>query len=200
MSIFWLNDPASFHDDFWTLFIKIWIVGFSYISQFVFVYQPGKQNINFYIFSGTNPSLDHMKPITFNTVILIIKITTLLIHVFVNIKIFVYKGQRQVILPKLSYSEESKKHFLKAIEKQHLTNLTVFTCFLIGSGILFILIFKITNLEPYKLNEYPNYLMVYWMNLVHVPLFSILLCLLFYWKNDTMRHIIMREIKDFLRI
>ncbi len=66
MCVFWENDPASCHDDFWTLFIKIWSVGVSYISQFVFVYIPGKQNINFYIFSGTNPFSDALKPSTFN--------------------------------------------------------------------------------------------------------------------------------------
>ena len=200
MCIFWLKDPASFHDDFWTLFIKIWIVGFSYISQFVFVYQPGKQNINFYLFSGTNPSSDDLKPITFNMAIIVIKLTTIIIHVFVKIRIFVYKKTKKVITTEQSFTKQSKNFFLKTFEKQYLSDFTVFTCFLIGSGIIIILIYKISKLEPYELNVYPNYLMIYWMNLVHVPLFSILLCLLFYYINDTMRKTMTREMKDFLRI
>jgi hypothetical protein len=35
VSIFWLKNPASIEDDFWSLFVCIWSVGFSCIYNFV---------------------------------------------------------------------------------------------------------------------------------------------------------------------
>jgi hypothetical protein len=34
--IFWLKNPAAFQDEFWSLFINLWVVGFSWIAQLVF--------------------------------------------------------------------------------------------------------------------------------------------------------------------
>ena len=39
--IFWLKNPYSFCDDFWTTFLNLWMFSFSLISQIVFVILPG---------------------------------------------------------------------------------------------------------------------------------------------------------------
>jgi len=143
---------------------------------------------------------DDLKPITLNLAIIVIKLSTVIIHVFINIRIFIYKKTNKIIAIEENFTKQSKNYFMKTFEKQYLSHFLVFTCFLIGSGIMVALIYKISILEPYELNNYPNYLMIYWMNLVHVPLFSILICLLYYYKNDTMRNTITREIKDFFKI
>ena len=44
--IFWMKNPAGFRDDFWEAFVSLWIVGFAMISQFVFVFMPGKITFN----------------------------------------------------------------------------------------------------------------------------------------------------------
>ena len=43
--IFWLQNPAGFNDEFWEKFVSFWIVGFAMISQFVFVFMPGKYTV-----------------------------------------------------------------------------------------------------------------------------------------------------------
>ncbi len=40
--IFWHKNPAIFQDAFWSLFINIWVVSFSFISQLIFTFTPGK--------------------------------------------------------------------------------------------------------------------------------------------------------------
>ncbi len=40
--VFRLKNPAGFQDEFWYRFVNIWVVGFSTLSQFVFVWMPGQ--------------------------------------------------------------------------------------------------------------------------------------------------------------
>jgi hypothetical protein len=198
MYIFWLKNPASFQDDFWTYFLNIWIGGFSYISQLIFSYLPGKQPINFYIFSGKNPFDDDNKPRKFNIPSITIVLACAIIHVLVHIRIFVYKMKAKGIVTEQNLIKQKKTLFIKTLETQTLTDFTIFTGVLIGFGGLVKIVIKLSTLEPKELNEYPNYLMIYWMNLVNSLFFSLLMVGLCYWKNNAMRHMMTREIKDLL--
>ena len=40
--IFWLKNPYSFWDDFWTVFLNLWMFSFSLMSEIIFVILPGK--------------------------------------------------------------------------------------------------------------------------------------------------------------
>jgi hypothetical protein len=40
--IFWMKNPGSVHDDFWSLFISIWTLGFSIIFSLIKIFQPRK--------------------------------------------------------------------------------------------------------------------------------------------------------------
>ena len=40
--IFWLKNPYSFCDDFWTVFLNLWMFSFSLMSEIIFVILPGK--------------------------------------------------------------------------------------------------------------------------------------------------------------
>ena len=197
--IFWLKNPATFHDDFWTYFLNIWIAGFSYISQFIFVYLPGKQTINFYIFSGKNPVSDTSKPSKFNLPFVIIAIVSVTVHFFVSTKIFIFKNKINNKVNEQNY-KQNKNVFLQTLEKQSLPNFTIVSCFLIGFGGLLALLSKVSRLDPHTLNEYPNYLMIYWINLVNSLLLTALLSVLIFYRNATMRQVMAREIKQFIRL
>jgi hypothetical protein len=54
--IFWLKNPAAFQDEFWHLFLVIWMSGFSLVSQWVFAYFPGTQSLNYYVCLGIYPT------------------------------------------------------------------------------------------------------------------------------------------------
>ncbi len=203
MYIFWLKDPASFNDDFWNCFLNIWIAGFSCISQFIFVYLPGKQTINFYIFSGKNPASDSSKPKKYNIPFVITAIVSILVHIFVHIKIFFYKKNVNNKVNEQNYQQyykQQKNMFLKALEKQSLPNFTNISFFLIGFVGFYFLISRVSELEPHKLNEYPNYLMVYWINLANSLLVAALLAILIFCRNETMRQVLKREVKRFFRL
>ena len=50
--VFYLKNPFDFKDDFWHMFINIWVMAVSFVSQFIFVLMPGKQPMNFYLCTG----------------------------------------------------------------------------------------------------------------------------------------------------
>ena len=199
MCVFWLNDPASFQDDFWTLFINIWIAGFSYISQFIFIYQPGIQAPNFYIFSGKNPANDATKPFKLNVTLLSYLFLTVIIQAFVSLKIYIYKIKTKTIITEQNYKKRHKKIFLATVESQTLVDVILITSTLIGFAFLFVLFFKLLLLEPCQWNEYPNYLIIYWINSVNFLFMCTVLSLLSYYRNTTMRKMMIREIKEFFR-
>ena len=196
--IFWMKNPAAFNDDFWSLFINIWVVGVSYLSQFVFVYLPGRHPVSYYICVGEDPKAGLKHPMKFNISLYILAIICAVIHIIMSLKIFIYK--HKIKQNKESQSCTQKYAIIKSLESQSLSGFTTITFGLVALGIFGILFAKVVQLDPQELNQFPNYLFVYWMHLVNAPLTIILLLVLCCAKNRLLRKTILRELKDFLRL
>jgi hypothetical protein len=54
--IFWLKNPAAFHHEFWSSFLKVWVALVSCLAQFVFYLMLGEENQHFFICTGTYPA------------------------------------------------------------------------------------------------------------------------------------------------
>jgi hypothetical protein len=54
--IFWLKNPAAFHHEFWSCFLKVWVALSSGLAQFVFYLMLGEENQYFFICTGTYPA------------------------------------------------------------------------------------------------------------------------------------------------
>jgi hypothetical protein len=63
--IFWLKNPAGFNDDFWSIFLNVWIKGFSFLSQTVWHYFVNQQPMSFYICTGQDPTPFLKHPLRF---------------------------------------------------------------------------------------------------------------------------------------
>ena len=117
--IFWLKNPGGFHDDFWCRFIHVWVNFCSFLPHFVFSFLPGRQHIGYHICTGGNPALDNLQPPKFNYFLFSVWLMSLLVHITMSIRIFLYKykSQHRTIAPENSCV---KKTFLKAFEKNSL--------------------------------------------------------------------------------
>ena len=96
MFIFVLRNPSAFQDDFWSLFGNIWILSFCCIGQIVSELMLGCENLNTNICSGkyiyiSSDCLKVTRNDRFNGSIALF---TLIVHVFVNIKIQIFKWKR----------------------------------------------------------------------------------------------------------
>ena len=50
--IFWLKNPASVNNEFWSSFLNLWIPGFAMILDSVRYFLPGKQSFSYYTCAG----------------------------------------------------------------------------------------------------------------------------------------------------
>jgi hypothetical protein len=85
--IFWLKNPAAFNDDFWSVFVNLWIFLFAWLSQIAVIFGPGRPYRNYYICTGRDPTLDeHLaeKNLSFN---LGFKLFSILLHAIMGIRI-----------------------------------------------------------------------------------------------------------------
>lgn len=194
--IFWLKNPAAFYDDFWSCFINIWVVIFSYTSSFVFIYLPGKQPINYYICTGKNPHDDLKQNTKFNIPFIILAGLALPIHIYSGFKIYRYK--KKYNKKNLSGISIQNNIVHKTFEGQPVTDFTSIAVTL-AVLVMFLYIFvRVARTDPQDLSIFPNYLFVYWINLANGPIVSLILIILTYIRNEKMRKIMYRELKDFL--
>ena len=56
--LFVLKNTSGFQDDFWFLFINLWIVAFCGLTQITFLFLPGTQPLLLYICTGKNQACD----------------------------------------------------------------------------------------------------------------------------------------------
>jgi hypothetical protein len=86
--IFWLKNPAAFQDDFWNVFVKLWINGASLIFNGVWFLKAERQIINYYVCSGIDPREDFKKPVNIYSVT---EISSLVLNIAIYIRIKIYK-------------------------------------------------------------------------------------------------------------
>jgi hypothetical protein len=187
--IFWLKNPLNFQDDFWSTFVNLWIISFSLISQFVYVFLPGRQPLNFYICSGSFEANSYYKLAKkTNWSALIVQVISILLHIFVNIRVKRYKKVTQVT---------SFQHLeILYTEKRNITDIVTTASNVISMGMSSIIVVSFNSISPEQANLYPYHLIVYFFHLV-VP-FVIYSCisLMYYIRQPIMRKTLLREVRN----
>ena len=195
--IFWLKNPSAFNDEFWCQFINFWVNIFSFIPHFVFASLPGRTHVGYHICIGSNPALDNMLPPKFNFIHYVIGFSSLAIHIPMSIRIYWYKHKRKVAVTDMATNQQN---FLqKTMESQTLANFTTLTFSMVLWALLGFLFVQYSQVEPKNFNQYPEYLLVYWIQLVNTPLSFVILLILCFMRNAQMRNVMLREAKDCLR-
>jgi len=188
--IFYLKNPSEFQDEFWHIFINIWIVFFGLLSQFVFVYLPGRQPLNFYICTGLDPHIAEAdlavkKNFVFNVI--------LLLSIFLQAKV-----AHKFITHRMKMDSLSSYAYIDNFRKENFYDFLICLTFLAITVIYGYLLVSINYLEPALLNDYPNYLLMYALNF-GFPLFSCsAFSVLFYAKNHHMRSTLWEELQEII--
>ena len=195
--IFWLKNPAAVNDDFWSRFSTIWTSGLTYIFYFTKYTLDSRKPLVFYTCSNTNPIEVFSKPFSFQAHF---ELFSILFCVAIKIKIRFFQ-KSNLLFEKMSQgSISNKKTILENISKNYLssfrTNVIVLAIFL-----SFILVtMRLNKLSPIAVNEYPNYLYVYFFQLISPPSIGFTLVGMFYARNSFMRETLMHEITNLFKI
>ena len=193
--IFWLKNPSAFNDEFWCYFINVWINLCSFILHFALAYSPGRQHVGYHICIGGNPAWDYLEQPKFNYIHHVIGVAGLAAHIPMSIRIYWFKHKRKNIVSDLVNA--TKNSVLMTIEKNSLSNFGSITLSMVCSAILGYLFSLYSNLAAGDLNNYPNYLLVYWIQLINGPLTIILVLALCYARNEHIRIVMGRETREF---
>ena len=190
--IFWVKNPAAVNDDFWSYFVSMWIAGFSLIFNFAKFYTAHTQPISYYICNGAMPDLDWSLPSHFGAHI---EVFTTLTIVLIKLKIHYFRSH-QVEHAMTKRNIFLKNFSLEVINKSSISSFTTnLTGLLIMSTFLFVGL-KLNTIKPHQLIEYPNYLYVYFIQLILPNFVGFIFVYLFYSKNSAMRESIISELKN----
>ena len=194
--IFWVKNPAAVHDDFWSFFITSWTAGLSLIYNFIKFFIPHRQPLNYYVCSGILPKGDWSLPSHFGAHF---EILTLLTIIVVKLKIHFFK--KKSIEDQMTSRSIFKKNFaLEAINKSALTTFTISLTALLLFSTFVVLGLKLNKLMPLEMNENPNYLWYYLLQLILPNIVGLIVACLLYFNNPSLRNSVLAELKRYISV
>ena len=190
--IFWLKNPAGINDDFWSLFLTMWIAGFSYIFYFVYFLLPGRKPPSFYICGNVDPKHDWTFPVSSSGHF---EIFSLIFCLIVKLKVLYFKER----FLNLNNQHDFQKNFaINDLQKTSLTSYFTNLSMLIVYLSFVVIAVKLSKLYPLEVNEYPNYIYLYFLQLVFPNLIGFTIAGILYGKNYSIKETIMVEVNNFV--
>ena len=184
--LFYLKNPTALQDDFWNLFLSLWNVGLCSICQFVYIFSPGKNPINFYMCFGQYPIEYQNTSVKVNLSLLLIRIFSIVLHLMAGIWNL--------------YDDLFKKRQLSKAEKSYNASLFTHTTNIFGTVSMFLVSFIIpvlvNQMEPSKLDLYPNYLLLYFFHHYMTQINLILMTGAYLYKSLEMRKKVWKDLKS----
>jgi hypothetical protein len=113
--IFWMKNPGSVHDDFWTVFISIWTFGFSSIFSLTKIFLSRKEMILYYVCVNLDPVMDNNLQARVNDQIEIL--FCILLHLAITLRVQIFKFKKansSTMAPPISAITQM---YLKNVEK-----------------------------------------------------------------------------------
>jgi hypothetical protein len=189
--IFYIKNPYKFQDEFWHTLINIWVVSFAIMTQFVFVYLPGHQPLNFFLCSGKNPTVaGKVTTVKKNYVFSLILILSIFLQVSVAVKLISHR---------LKLDSKTTYAYIDNFRKENSFDIFMCSSFLAIAIIYGYLLFSMQTMEPALINVYPNFLFVYGLHFGFPIIGCATFTLLFYAKNKHLTVTFWGELIDLLR-
>jgi hypothetical protein len=190
--IFCLKNPAAIDDDFWSLFITIWSVGFSFtfnVSRFL---QRRRQMIYYYICVDVDPAEDGGLPEM--TCTQIEPLVCLLLHVAVTVSVKVYNRKPK---PNANLQSATVQHCIPPVVKNiNLANFFTNFIFAVWFASLACCQFKINNFQLEELNSYPSSLFTFAFLYVGSSFTGLIISSAYYSRNSNLRKKLWSELKS----
>jgi hypothetical protein len=181
--MFYVKNPTALQDDFWHLFINIWTLGCSLISQTVYVIFPGKSPLNYYICLGEYPIVEQG-----------IQVKTNIPHLFAGLlSVIVFIGAK---FPKRKIEPIQEVSSKIAKNTQTLFTFTTYWALLVLVFFFSFIPLKINVLEGEDLDSYPNYILVYTIHHYFPQIIISALTLTFFKGKPLMRKKVWSKIKE----
>ena len=190
--IFCLKNPAAVDDDFWSIFISIWSVGFSIIFNFFQFLQQRQQNMYYYICADIDPSEDQHLPGSINTQIE--HLVCFFIHVAISLSVKIYNCHHK---PLANLQQGTGTNcFLPVMKNINLADfLTNFILLSWFSSLAFFQ-FQINNFQLEEINSFPYSL--YSLSFLYVgsSFSGLIISCAYYSRHSHLRNKLLAELKS----
>ena len=188
--IFWLKNPVAFKDDFWNLFVNIWIMGFAVCAQVMVNMTPGREILYYYICTGRNPVADDHIPLKRHFHMAFIVLISAIFQVAASIRVFFFK--RKLKTPSLTPAQM----FQCSLNSGILMDLTTSAAIILIFFFMLSLIHIINFTPAQDFNCFPNYLYEYTLRMMIPEMFSFAVVFLHYYRHPSLRSTIRIELGD----
>ena len=195
--IFVLKNPTGLQDEFWSLFVWRWVLAFSFISQFVMDFFPGRYSLNYLICIGKESvaSNSNETKIVRNNAMIFAAALSDVICTSLYIRIKMFKVGIDKCFGKDMSLFFSQRRFLESLEKQSITDYLTSIYFALYFCVTLSVIYIGNSIDKTKVNQYPFYLYIYFIQLCSPLFFCLSLCMLYYFRHHSLRRVIFKEIR-----
>ena len=190
--IFWMKNPGSLHDDFWSFFISLWTIGFSSMFNFVRTVHPHLHVIYDYICQDVNPSIDESLGYNKNTQIE--SFICLFLHIVIAIRIYLFKNQKvQSEVQQIQQNSCATNHYLKKIEEITLADFLTNFILALWVGNLAFLQYKISKLSLIEVNTFPYGFYLFGFQYYANSFSGLIISLVYFCRHPHLRSKIFKE-------
>ena len=148
--IFWLKNPASVNDDFWNVFLVQWIIGFSSIRQFTYMFWPERQPINYYVCVGQFPESGAALTFLPRWFTISIPLVSFALLLFTTVRVKLYKM-------KIAPAQGDQLSVVQSIDKDLQANKKLYITLGVSLCFVSLVIYNLKRVDPTNVNNYPNY-------------------------------------------
>ena len=191
---FVIKNPTAAQDDFWVTFISIWSFLLSIVVQTVYIIMPGKNPTHFYVCLGeVSVSLVSAKTKVHYS-FLVVALLTICISVILSSRIKYYELK---IVKAVNPSTVQPKPSI-SFDKNRILSVSVLLVIVLIFSFVWIPILWSSSLRITLINQFPYYLLFYYIHIMSVPTFILASLSLVLYKNNNLRRFMMREMANFL--
>ena len=192
---FYFKNPTAAQHDFWTIFITLWTFLIALFASTAYFFSPGRDPIYFFVCVGAATESQLSSNRRINYIFLVMFALTIIIHVIFGIKIKLYELKISTTVAPLSIKSETKA----ILDKNRIITATINLVVVLIWIVVCLPVFLTLKIEIESINQYPNYLLVYYLHLVGLPTYILVAVCIVLFKNRQLRAFIRREVSQFLQ-
>ena len=182
--IFHLKNALLANDEYWHMFINLWVFFAIIITNGVNWFLPGLYTHTYEMCTCT--AQDYNQQPKYEGTALFLTLVTMIVYAFVSVRIKVYNYKTKAVVYPAENTILAKKKLIADL------TLTIRPAFLVTVTFLVSLVMGRTRTGiPY--NQYPYYLVIYMQYLIAVPIIVAIFVFLFYSNNKHVKTVLQRE-------
>jgi len=192
--IFWRKNPGSLKDDFWSVFIFLWTLGFSCIFNFVRTIQPHLHLIFDYICQDLDPSSDVQ--LGYNTNTQNESLISLLLHVIIFVRIQIFRNTKVHSIQPGTQNGCPTNQYFQNIEKITLADFLTNFLLALWIGNLAFLQYKIRQLTLTEVNMFPYSFYLFGFQYYANSFSGLIISLVYFCRHPHLRKKLYKELSE----